>query len=110
MAFSRYADIVVDAALLEGLKSVEQITDVLFRGEVEITRAEHEMQKKKAGNLLIVEAAVGMRKCPDIGEYRVVGIRCEGMEKMGFVFAEDVDLDDYYGRAPRFGDVAIASD
>ena len=85
--FSKHSDIAVDAALLEGLKSVEQITDVLYRGDEEITRAEHEMQKKKAGNLLIVEAAVGMRKCPDMGDY-IVGIKCEGMEKMGFVFAE----------------------
>ncbi len=62
------------------------------------------------GGLLIVEAAGGVRECPDFGEYRVVGIRCEGVEGMGFVFAEDEELDGYYGRAPRFGDVAVASD
>lgn len=108
MPFSRYADIAVDEALLEGLKPVEQITEVLYLGDEEITRAEHEMEKKEEGNLLIVEAAVGLRKCPNFREYTVVDIRCERMEKMGFVFAEDVELDDYYRRAPRFGDVAIS--
>ena len=107
MAFSRYADIMVGDALLEGLKPVEQVVGVLFRGDKDITRAEREMEAKKGRNLLIVEAAVGMRKCPDQDEYRVVGIRCEGMEKMGFVFAEDQELEDYYGRNPRFGDVGL---
>lgn len=109
MPFSRYTDIAADEALLEGLKCVERVTEMLYVGDEEITRAEREKEEKKGGDLLIVEAAVGMRKCADFWEYRVVGIRCEGMEKMGFVFAEDVELDDYYGRAPRFGNVAVAA-
>ena len=102
---------------MEGLKSVEQKIDALYVGDEEINRAEQEKEKKKGGNLLIVEAVLGLRKAAEVEavsgayvgtrEYRVVGIRCEGVEKMGFVFAEDVTLDDYYGRAPRFGDVAI---
>lgn len=111
MHYSRYADIFADAALLEGLKSVEQVTGTLYLDDEDITRAAREMQAKKGGgNLLIVEAAVGMRKCPDFGEYRVVGIRCEGMEEMGFVFPEDEELEDYYGRDPRFGGVAVATE
>lgn len=104
---SRYAEIKADDELLEGLKSIEQIKETLYVGDEEITRAEREMQAKKGGSLLIVEAAVGMRKCPDFGDYRVVGIRCEGMPKMGFVFSEDTVLEDVYGRDPRFGDVAV---
>lgn len=109
MPFSRYAEVMVDEALLEALKSVERVTEVLHVGDEEITRAEREKEEKKGGDLLILEAAVGMRKCADTGEYRVVGIRCEGMEKMGFMFAEDVELDDYYGPANRFGDVGVAA-
>ena len=45
----------------------------------------HEMEEEKGRGLLIVDAAVGLRKCPDQGEYRVVGIKCEGMQEMGFV-------------------------
>ncbi|CAD6573215.1 MAG: hypothetical protein ASARMPRED_005938 [Alectoria sarmentosa] len=121
--FSRYADIAADDALLEGLKSVERV-DVLLEGlksvervpeassigGEESTRGEREKaEKKKAEGLLIVEAAVGRRNCPDRGAYRVIGIRCEGMAEMGFVFAEDEELEDIYGPAPRFGDVALAA-
>ena len=121
--FSRYADIAADDALLEGLKSVERV-DVLLEGlksgervpeassigDEESTRGEREKEEeKKAEGLLIVEAAVGWRKCPDMGAYRVIGIRCGGMAEMGFVFAEDEELEDVYGPAPRFGDVALAT-
>lgn len=58
-----------------------------------MTRGEREEEKKGEG-LLIVEAAVGCRKCPDMGAYRVIGIRCEGMAEVGFVFAEDEELED----------------
>ena len=95
----------VDDALLEGLKPVGKI--VKDRGDEDITRAEREMEEKKGGNLLILEAAVGMRKCPNFGEYRVVGFRFEGMEKMACVFSEDKVLEDYFGRDPRFGGAVL---
>lgn len=104
---SRYAELKVDKVLLEALDAVERMNVTWYVGDEEMNTEERDMQKKKGGNLLIVEAAVGMRMCPDNGEYRVVGIRCEGMQEMGFVFSEDSTLEDEFGRDPRFGDVAV---
>ena len=104
---SRYAQLQVDKVLLEALDAVERMNVTYYLGDEEMNTEEREMQKKKGGKLLIVEAAVGMRKCPDSGEYRVVGIRCEGMKEMGFVFSEDDTLDDEFGRDERFGDVVL---
>ena len=109
-SISRYAEIMADKALLEGLESVERIVETWYRGDEEVTRTERGMQEKKRGSLLILQAAAGLRKYPDFGEYRVVGIRCEGMQSMGFVFSEDATLEDHYGRASRLGDVALKLD
>lgn len=95
--FLRYAQIKADDVLLEALSRYTEGEEAKDGGEK---------------GLLIEEAAVGMRQGPQ-GEYRVVGIRVEGMETMGWVFCEDEELDDMglgipMSEIPRFADVAVA--
>ncbi|MCJ1451009.1 hypothetical protein MMC28_001343 [Mycoblastus sanguinarius] len=61
---------------------------------------------KKPG-VLITEAAVGKRSGLTAGyyDYRVIGIKLEGMQEMGFVFCQDGENDPY---SVPFGDVLVA--
>lgn len=64
------------------------------------------------GDLLIEDAALGIRTTYS-EKYRVVGIKCEGMKRMGFVYNEDKTLrvDGYpahrLGWTHRYRDVAL---
>lgn len=78
--------------------------------------------KKKRGSMAIIEAAVGIRDSEG-AEHRVIGIRFEGMERMGYVYCEEyeklatmtdsvvVDATiDKKGSAVKFRDVTLAED
>lgn len=104
--FSRYEQIKVDENLISALAAA--VPEVDLYGDLESAPA-----TRKEGGLLITEAAVGVRKYNGPhGEYRVVGIKCEGMEEMGWVFSEDEEMDDQGLDLPlseiqKFGDVAV---
>lgn len=64
----------------------------------------------KEKSLLIIDAGVAMRRwTAERQEYRVVGIRLEGMEQMGFLWAEDEDESWTKGESERtrFGNLFL---
>ena len=75
------AQIKVDKILRNGLRSVQELD------EQGLSKKTGMAIEKEPGNLLIVRAVVAERKGPR-GNYRVVGLQCEGMSAIGYVYAE----------------------
>ena len=64
---------------------------------------------EKRDGLLIVKTVVAVR-IGTLGEYRVLGLQCEGMSKLGYVYSDDRDAfyqKNSWGPGIRFRDVAI---
>ena len=79
-----YHNIWLDKVLQNGLKSVREL-------DKEGTSKEDGFAKgEKRKGLLIVKSVVAVRD-GTTGEYRVLGLQCEGMSKLGYVYSDDRD-------------------
>lgn len=96
---SRHTRIKLDKSLRKGLRSVQELG-----GQCLKTKSEMDVGKKP-GNLLIVRAVIAVRQ-GKAGKFRVLGLQCEGMSTIGYVYAEDKYLE-IYGELPNFHDVAL---
>ena len=95
----------LDQILQNGLRSVEQLNE---QGGIEATSS---VSGEKPGNLLIVRAVVAERE--EIRRrYRVLGLQCEGMSMIGYVYADDKDSVRVkrYGRRVNYWDVALGGE
>ena len=76
----------LDKVLQNGLRSVQEL-------DKEGPSKEDGLAKREKGNgLLIVKTEVAVR-IGTRGEYRVLGLQCEGMSKLGYVYCDDRDTD-----------------
>ena len=98
-----YHDIWLDKVLQNGLKSVQELDKEGPSKEDGFTKGE------KRDGLLIVKTVVAVRIGPR-GEYRVLGLQCEGMSKLGYVYSDDRDAfyqKNSWGPGIQFHDVAL---
>ena len=95
----------LDKVLQNGLRSVQEL-------DKEGPNKEDNFAKEgKRKGLLIVKSALAVRN-GSTGEYRVLGLQCEGMSKLGYVYSDDRDASYrkskfYWPKAIRFRDVAL---
>lgn len=92
----------LDKVLRNGLRSVRELDERgLIKGP-DLDKGE------KRGNLLIVRAVLAVRKGVR-GAYRVLGLQCEGMSTVGYVYADDKEAYyvKYQGFSASFYDVAL---
>lgn len=92
----------LDKVLRNGLRSVQELDEHgLIRGD-DLDKGE------KRGDLLIVRAVLAVRKGVR-GGHRVLGLQCEGMSTVGYVFADDKESYRVknLGFSTRFYDVAL---
>ena len=93
----------LDKVLQNGLKSVQKLNK-------EGPSKKHSFAKgDKRSGLLIVKSVVAVRD-GTLDDYRVLGLQCEGMSKLGYVYSDDRDSS-YRKYNPqsaiRFDDVAL---
>ena len=79
-----YDKIRLDKVLHNGLRSVQK----LDKGDPSME--DNFAKGEERNGLLIVKTVVAVRK-GTTGEYRVLGLQCEGMSKLGYVYSDDRD-------------------
>ncbi|CAD6573748.1 MAG: hypothetical protein ASARMPRED_006279 [Alectoria sarmentosa] len=72
----------LDKVLRNGLRSVQELN------EQGLSKGTDMDKREKRGHLLIVGAVVAVRKSIG-GDYRVLGLQCEGMSTVGYVYVDD---------------------
>ena len=98
-----HSKIWLDNVLQNGLKSVRELEKEVLNKEDSSAKGE------KRNGLLIVKTAVAVRNGTS-GEYRVLGLQCEGMSYLGYAYSDDRDADyrkSNWLEAVRFCDVAL---
>ena len=92
----------LDKVLHNGLRSVQKLDKGDPSMEGSFAKGE------KQNGLLIVKTVVAVRK-GTTGEYRVLGLQCEGMSKIGYVYSDDRDAcyRKFWEQGILFHDVAL---
>lgn len=103
----------LDCNLLDGLAPVQNWQVVARKKKAKVKKRKPRIKiEDEDEGLLTVDAATGVRRTR-WGTFRVVGLRCEGMVGMGFVFAREQGADGgdevaFLGGWERGSGVAVA--